>query len=298
MQYKINWKPFFAGFSLVSGSLFAQSTMISGTITNPVEQNVLLIYYDTELRRDAVQETAYLDDAKNFNCRLDCKFPQTVELHHGKHKRRIYLEPGDKLHLTFDNDDFNNSWKISGEGAANNLFLDNLNTTYPFFSRFQFQSANADQHFHSIDSLLQEMQRYINTEKQLSNVSEPFLHELTKELLFQAIINKIAYLQKNYAATDVEKEHTEKLRQFIETIDLNAAENLHLESFTKFIFMYHTWIYQLDNPELLLRIRTLNIPQLPEKERQNVFAEIAQVREELPDGSSKTARLIFFYQMN
>jgi len=261
--------------------IIGQSILLHGTIINPIEKKVSISYYDDDLKQQNIKDEYVLDGKNNFLSSYDFNNPSMIEIQYGKNRMKMYIEPGDEISIKFDRNDFFNSWEISGRGSTNNMFLDSLNKRYPISKRYQYRSSDFEHHVNSIDSLLLHIQSYINVESKNHKLSDKFLSYLHSDILFQAAINKIFYIQKNYTMSGNIDEHTSSYLKFMDEINLNSENNLYVESFPKLIFMYLDCRYQIENPKLLLKIRTTNIANLPESERVSFFTTIANIRHRL-----------------
>lgn len=261
--------------------IFSQSITLHGCINNPVIEDVSISFYEDPLQNQLIENKYSLDGKNQFSSEFDFDTPKLLEIKYDNNSRKIYVEPGDNISFKFDGENFYNSWVFTGKGSTNNTFLYNLNNRFPIRKRYQFISSNIKRHYNSIDSLLTEVQTYINIESKKNKLSHYFLDYTHSDILFQSAINKIFYLQKNYVMSGNIDEQTSSYLEFMNKVNMNSNNNLYVESFPKLIFMYLDCLFQIENPELLFKIRTTNVPLLKESERVKLFKTISEIRDGL-----------------
>lgn len=98
--------------------LHAQTTVFSGQILNPSSAEIVL-------RIPSTQQThlAKLSKTGQFNLRIPLTEANYVEWRHDNDVTRIWLEPGDSLHVTADNRRFDESLAYSGNNAGASDYL-------------------------------------------------------------------------------------------------------------------------------------------------------------------------------
>ena len=260
---------------------YAQSIKVHGNIINPKKEEISFSYFNNPLQQLLIEKKYNLDSKNQFYSEFDFLTPTLLEFQYDDNTQKLYVEPGDNIYIQFDGNNFYQSWQVTGKGSTNNNFLNNLNKKYPILKRYQFVSSDIEQYFHSVDSLLLEMQTYISVESKKQSLSNNFLDYIQSDILFQAAINKIFYIQKNFVMSGNINEQTMEYLDFMKNINVNSENNLYVESFPKLLVMYLDCIYQIENPELIFKLRTTNVPLLEESERIKLFKKIASIRHKI-----------------
>ena len=75
---------------------------------------------------------------------------------------KLFLEPGDQLHLDADLLDLSQSLRFSGQGAANNQFLAALRSRFPDYLRIDYKDLVVDAHRKIIDQRRSELERFLD----------------------------------------------------------------------------------------------------------------------------------------
>lgn len=108
---------------LFTHQLLAQGkAVISGKITNPLDDYVSLVTYANPLIPDEKVTEVELD-GDNFRIEVPVQQATVAELLHGDEVIQVYLEPGYDLELTVNGGKFFKTIKYSGNGASENNYL-------------------------------------------------------------------------------------------------------------------------------------------------------------------------------
>ncbi|MXX38000.1 MAG: TlpA family protein disulfide reductase [Gemmatimonadetes bacterium] len=75
---------------------------------------------------------------------------------------KLFLEPGDQLHLDADLLDLPQSLRFSGQGAANNQFLAALRARFPDYLRIDYEDLAVDAHRQIIDQRHLELESFLD----------------------------------------------------------------------------------------------------------------------------------------
>ncbi|MEM7373135.1 MAG: TlpA disulfide reductase family protein [Bacteroidota bacterium] len=100
-----------------------QPTKIVGTITNPTGEKVSVSYAKDLLGIEQVSHEAELDENGNFSLEFDMDRAVYMNFSHGPERSGLYLEPGSDLSLTLNTEEFDESIRVEGKGAAPSQYL-------------------------------------------------------------------------------------------------------------------------------------------------------------------------------
>ncbi|WP_067149769.1 TlpA family protein disulfide reductase [Pseudotamlana agarivorans] len=155
---------------------------------------------------------------------------ENVMLFHGGRLLYMYLEAGDDINVSFDMEDFNNSIKFSGKGAAYNTYL-------------LEKSALIKEGMAEYDNiyLLNESEYKIVSEKQEAKLLE--LLSNTKNLPQEYIKREERNIKYGYLKqlNDYESNHghyTKNADYKVTSSFLNGLEDIDYNNFTDFVFSY------------------------------------------------------------
>ena len=101
-----------------------ESLTVSGTITNPAGPTAMLLVPNPLLPSlDRENFTDTLDASGAFSIEVKLKEPVFATFRHGREISTVYLEPGKDFSLSLNPEQFDESLKYEGEGAAANNFM-------------------------------------------------------------------------------------------------------------------------------------------------------------------------------
>ena len=75
---------------------------------------------------------------------------------------KLFLEPGDQLHIDADLLDLPQSLRFSGQGEANNQFLAALRSRFPDYLRIDYKDLEADAFLNMIDQRRSELESFLD----------------------------------------------------------------------------------------------------------------------------------------
>ena len=107
------------------------SPLVTAALTNAAERhNISFEYQQTPIYHTPVTVEVPLDEKGTLAVELPFTEAQIALVNLDK-KVKLFLEPGDQLHINADLLDLPQSLRFSGQGAANNQFLAALRARFP-----------------------------------------------------------------------------------------------------------------------------------------------------------------------
>lgn len=201
-------------------------TSVSGQIINP-KGTVVTYWVGDENFSDT------LDTENKFNTDFEISKPTEIRFGHGDEITYIYLRPGDKLSLTIDTDEFDESITYSGGGAEINNYKASLVLMEDtIISTRQQYMLPPD----SFELMIQQITDWKIAALQTFKISDKDFIDYTQgEFLWSDRLAKLSY-QDNYEY--LTGEHVELpwgFFAFESEIDLNDSTQLVYPSFQRFI---------------------------------------------------------------
>lgn len=189
------------GLLMVSRLTFAQDFFrLSGKITNPAQDYLTFTYYadwisePREYTLKMNQDSAYLVEFPlSHIAYCDISFGE-----HGLHLLKI--EPGDQIHLTFNNDDFNGTVQAEGPGSSKWTFQLDLRRKYEVDHDLEmelsnFRSFSREAFFSKTEGLLREQTAFL---EERSSLLSPDFYALQKaDLTGKLKLKELGYLNFN-----------------------------------------------------------------------------------------------------
>ena len=138
------------------------STRVTATLANALERrSITFEYQQTPIYHKPVTIEAPLDEKGGLAVELPFTETQmaSVDL---DDEVKLFVEPGDQLHLDADLLDLPQSLRFSGQGAANNQFLAALRARFPDYLRIDYEDLEVDAHRQVIDQRRLELERFLD----------------------------------------------------------------------------------------------------------------------------------------
>ena len=138
------------------------STRVTATLANASEQrSIAFEYQQTPIYYKPVTIEVPLDENGCLAVELPFTEAQmaSVDL---DDEVKLFLEPGDQLHIDADLLDLPQSLRFSGQGAANNQFLAALRSRFPDYLRIDYKDLAVDAFRRIIDQRRLEMTRFLD----------------------------------------------------------------------------------------------------------------------------------------
>ena len=135
------------------------STRVTAALANASEQrNIAFEYQQTPIYHTPVTVEVPLDEKGCLAVELPFTEAQMASVKLDK-KVKLFLEPGDQLHINADLLNLPQSLRFSGQGAANNQFLAALRARFPDSLRIDYKDLEIDAFRQMIDQRHLEMTR-------------------------------------------------------------------------------------------------------------------------------------------
>ena len=138
------------------------STRVTAALANASKRrSIAFEYQQTPIYYKPVTVEVALDEKGCLAVELPFTEAQMVSVDLGD-EVKLFLEPGDQLHLDADLLDLPQSLRFSGQGAANNQFLAALRSRFPDYLRIDYKDLEVDAFREMIDQRRVEMTRFLD----------------------------------------------------------------------------------------------------------------------------------------
>ena len=201
----------------------AASTVLSGSITNPVTRVV-------ELRLGSENLSDSLSAENTFSFALDIEKATEATFIHGQERTSLYLRPGDQLSLTIDPAMFDESLKYTGTGAEINNFKASmvlLTDTVPA-NAYMLSTMPEDSFLMAMNDAYQQNISLVNK----ANITdEAFINQFKNDLKWQFVYALVNYPSYRSYRTGGEFEPSENYNTYKDSLDFNDEANLAYSTF-------------------------------------------------------------------
>ena len=246
------------------------STRVTATLANVSERrSITFEYQQTPIYYKPVTIEASLDEKGGLAVELPFTEAQMVSVDLGD-EVKLFLEPGDQLHLDADLLDLPQSLRFSGQGAANNQFLAALRARFPDYLRIDYKDLEVDAHRKMIDQRRLELERFGDEGCNQYQLTPSFIAYYRAEITYEWA-NEIVSYPRNYERQNgreneaIPKDYYDVLDQ-VELVDEIAIGTTHYRRFLERNFQRH--FFRLWEE----RWNQSNIEQMPAEEPK-AFAE-------------------------
>ena len=134
--------------------------ILTGTIEEAAGREAFVSYKKMLLKQEFQTEIVRLDSAGGF--RTSVYVPQPMLVYFGMktrsrklmlttHKARLFLQPGDSLHIVASSGDFVKSVEVSGTGGADNGFYLELQREVPEYEKIDYKGLKLRKFRHLVD---------------------------------------------------------------------------------------------------------------------------------------------------
>ena len=138
------------------------STRVTAALANASERrSITFEYQQTPIYYKPVTVKVPLDENGCLAVELPFAEAQMASVDLGD-TVKLFLEPGDQLHLDADLLDLPQSLRFSGQGAANNQFLAALRSRFPDYLRIDYKDLAVDAHRKIIDQRRSELESFLD----------------------------------------------------------------------------------------------------------------------------------------
>ena len=138
------------------------STHVTATLANASERHSIAFeYQQTPIYYKPVTVEVLLDEKGGLAVELPFTEAQMVSVDLDD-EVKIFLEPGDQLHIDADLLDLPHSLRFSGQGTANNQFLAALRSRFPDYLHIDYKDLAVDAFRKIVDQRRLEMTRFLD----------------------------------------------------------------------------------------------------------------------------------------
>ena len=227
------------------------STRVTATLANASERRSIFGQYaQTPIYHKPVTVEASLDEKGCLTVELP--FTEAKVLSVGPQREvKLFLEPGDQLHLDADLFDQTQSLRFSGQGAANNQFLAALRSRFPDYLSINYKDLEVDAFRKMIDQRRLEMTRFLDEGCSQYQLTPAFIAYYRAEITYEWAKELVSY-PRNYERQNgreneaIPADYYDALDQ-IELVDETAIGTSDYRTFLSRNFL-RLWIEWHDHP--------------------------------------------------
>ena len=254
---KITIRYLLIGFILLimASTTFCQSPVIvAGTIKHSEYFLANITFFKDHLQQEEEFVGGILDEGESFNAQFKIPHPSLVRLEHGNNKIELYLEPGDSIHVSFDNWDMENTLIISGMKRVEqqNKYLHDLEKEmYPYLSGNNamhfFRDLNEEEYNAHAFDLKRKQERFLKEYQRGTSFSSSFLNYAKCEIEYTwaaSLLNYPAYHQF-FNNQEVPMMMSEKFYRFLRKVDCLELYDLNSSAYRDFLDAFVN--YKLEN---------------------------------------------------
>ena len=211
------------------------STRVTATLANAAERHsVVFEYQQTPIYHKPVTIEAPLDERGCLAVELPFTEAQMASVDLDE-EVKLFLEPGDQLHIDADLLDLPQSLRFSGQGAANNQFLAALRSRFPDYLRIDYEDLEIDAHRQIIDQRRSELERFLDEGPSQYQLSPAFVDYYRAEITYEWANEIVSYpinykMQNKRNRLDLPADYYDVLNQ-VELVDEAAIGTTHYGDF-------------------------------------------------------------------
>lgn len=267
-------------FTLFYIGLFAQhNVIVSGKITNPEDFLANIKFYLDPLNKKEVYVGGILDETNQFQVSLKIDEPILASIKHGSNETSFFIEPGDSLHIEFDNWKFMQSLRFSGGQAGINnsiykaysLDINPYTTGSEPFSQIKILHPKA--YLDYIKDLKKRKLQSLGIHQRGRAVSPAFFQFMITEIDFDYGNSLLIYPRNHRYFNNIQHSLVlpKKYYRFLKKIDINGQNSLYSEAYKNYLDAYIT--YQVE--------------QLPKHEKRSFYRTKIKLTRQYLVGSAK-----------
>ncbi|GAB2542963.1 peroxiredoxin family protein [Rufibacter soli] len=275
-------------FSLVLGfgaSPLAQAqgtVTITGKVSNPVSDSVLLELYTVPASYSGVSHTVALSNKGEFTIKAPVGEAMLGELVHGPESVMLYLQPGDALDVRVEAEDFISSLKIKGKGFEENNFLLQFEKKFEEEEDYQVLPDNIHKREKEFLQFLEERRedQYTFLEKFLKNkqMSEEFKAYAKAQIEFTYANDRLTYVDVRKRVGDLPPQLSPTYYDFLAKVNLNDPGATRSQAYLDFLNNYFQFKALKEQPNNLGRDFYPTLYAMAKKELKGVPREMMQSR--------------------
>ena len=168
-------------------------TRITAALANASEQrSIAFEYQQTPIYHTPVTVEATLDEKGGLAVGLPFTEAQMVSVDLDD-EVKLFLEPGDQLHLDADLLDLPQSLRFSGQGVANNQFLAALRSHFPDYLRIDYKDLEVDAHRQIIDQRRSELECFLDEGCRQYQLTPAFVNYYRAEIIYEWANEIVSY---------------------------------------------------------------------------------------------------------
>jgi thiol-disulfide isomerase/thioredoxin len=213
-----------------------KSAVVSGEITNPKNDMVMIAG-----PKDS-NDTLWIDDAGSFSGEITLDSTAEYRFLHGGEYARIFLSPGDSIHLSLDTKDIDQTLIFGGDHMAVNTYFvnqvlnrENWNNKYPPRS---IHELDPTVFVSAVDSMYSDQRETLQKLAASGSADDLVVHEEIS-IDFREAKEMIMYEPRRKQQLGVaEVRLPEGFYSFMDDLDLNDPNNLEVPAFDSFMNTY------------------------------------------------------------
>lgn len=208
---------------LSSCSKNTNTVEISGKVIKPIDETISILLNNNTLT----------DSLKNgqFKLEIELEKAQYASFKHGKETTLMYIKPGDRIQLSIDPTEFDESIRYTGSSESNFLAKKYL-LNESALSR-ELYAQNPDSFLLSLSSYEKKLDQSL---KLCTN--NKFVDEQKSIITFELASTKINYPQYHKYLTETDANLSSTYYDFIKTLDINNELLLEHDEYTSFLMNY------------------------------------------------------------
>ena len=244
------------------------STRVTAALANAAERrSISFEYQQTPIYHTPVTVEVPLDEKGCLAVELPFTEAQMASVNLDE-EVKLFLEPGDQLHIDADLLDLPQSLRFSGQGAANNQFLAALRSRFPDYLRIDYKDLAVDDFRKMIDQRRVEMTRFLDEGCSQYQLTPTFVDYYRAEITYEWAKLVVSYPfnymfangNKNEGPRAVPADYHDALDQ-VELVDEAAIGTTHYRTFLGRNFL------RLE----MAAYEGIQLEQLSESQRQDLF---------------------------
>ena len=220
------------------------STRVTAALANASERHSIAFeYQQTPIYHKPVTVEVPIDEKGCLAVELPAQMA-AVDLNY---EVKLFLEPGDQLHIDADLLDLPQSLRFSGQGAANNQFLAALRTRFSDYLRIDYKDLEVKTFRKTIDQRRVEMTRFLDEGCAQGGLTPAFVDYYRAEITYDWAKELVSY-PRNYERQNgreneaLPEDYYDILDQF-ELVDETAIGTSHYRTFLSrnFLRLWQEW---------------------------------------------------------
>ncbi|MDE2814339.1 MAG: TlpA disulfide reductase family protein [Gemmatimonadota bacterium] len=227
------------------------STCVTSTLANAAEhRSISFEYQQTPIYHTPVTVEVPLDEKGCLAVELPFTEAQMVSVNLDK-KVKLFLEPGDQLHIDADLLNLPQSPRFSGQGAANNQFLAALRSRFPDYLSIDYKDLEVDAFRKIIDQRRSELESFLAEGCSQYQLTPAFVDYYRAEITYEWAEDLVTYPRSYERENGRENEaipddYFDDLEQ-VELVDETAIRTSHYRHFLMRYF-FRLWLDRQNQP--------------------------------------------------